>query len=88
MSEKRYLILAEGRSGDPHYGKTARGVIRYSPNPSVAVVDSTRPGETLDGVPVFGDAYPVHPEAVEDVVLADLLQPLHVAFRIAAIVGL
>jgi len=53
VSEKRYLILAEGRSGDPHYGKTARGVIRYSPHPSVAVVDSTRPGETLDGVPVF-----------------------------------
>ena len=49
---KRYLILAEGRSGDPHYGKTARGVIRYAPDPAVAVVDSTRPGETLDGVPV------------------------------------
>src|SRR5207249_4505956 len=46
------LILAEGRSGDPHYGKTARGVIRYAPDPSVVVVDSTRPGETLDGVPV------------------------------------
>jgi uncharacterized NAD-dependent epimerase/dehydratase family protein len=53
VSEKRYLILAEGRSGDPHYGKTARGVIRYAPDPSVAVVDSTRPGETLDGVPVL-----------------------------------
>ena len=26
---KRYLILAEGHSGDPHYGKTARGVIHY-----------------------------------------------------------
>src|SRR5947208_11786358 len=49
---KRYLILAEGRSGDPHYGKTARGVIRYAPDPAVVVVDSTRPGETLDGVPV------------------------------------
>jgi uncharacterized NAD-dependent epimerase/dehydratase family protein len=54
VSAKRYLILAEGRSGDPHYGKTARGVIRYAPDPSVAVVDSTRPGETLDGVPIFG----------------------------------
>jgi uncharacterized NAD-dependent epimerase/dehydratase family protein len=52
VSEKRYLILAEGRSGDAHYGKTARGVIRYAPDPSVVVVDSTRPGETLDGVPV------------------------------------
>jgi uncharacterized NAD-dependent epimerase/dehydratase family protein len=53
VSEKRYLILAEGRSGDPHYGKTARGVIRYAPDPTVAVIDSTRPGEKLDGVPVF-----------------------------------
>jgi uncharacterized NAD-dependent epimerase/dehydratase family protein len=53
VSEKRYLILAEGRSGDPHYGKTARGVIRYAPDPSVGVVDSTRPGEQLDGVPIF-----------------------------------
>ena len=35
MSEKRYLILAEGHSGDPHYGKTARGVIRYAPDPTV-----------------------------------------------------
>ena len=25
------LILAEGHSGDPHYGKTARGVMRYRP---------------------------------------------------------
>ena len=41
---KRYLILAEGRSGDPHYGKTARGVIRYAPDPVVAILDSTRAG--------------------------------------------
>ena len=40
MSEKRYLILAEGRSGDPHYGKTARGVLRYAPDPTVAILDS------------------------------------------------
>ena len=52
MSEKRYLILAEGRSGDPHYGKTARGVIRYAPDPTVAIVDSTHAGETQDGIPI------------------------------------
>jgi uncharacterized NAD-dependent epimerase/dehydratase family protein len=52
VSEKRYLILAEGRSGDPHYGKTARGVIRYAPDPTVAIVDSTRAGETQDGIPI------------------------------------
>jgi uncharacterized NAD-dependent epimerase/dehydratase family protein len=51
---KRYLILAEGKSGDPHYGKTARGVVRYSPHPTVAILDSTRAGETEDGIPVVG----------------------------------
>jgi uncharacterized NAD-dependent epimerase/dehydratase family protein len=49
---KRYLILAEGYSGDPHHGKTARGVIRYSPEKTVCVVDSERSGETLEGVPI------------------------------------
>jgi uncharacterized NAD-dependent epimerase/dehydratase family protein len=52
VSDKRYLILAEGRSGDPHYGKTARGVIRYAPDPTVAIVDSTRAGELQDGIPI------------------------------------
>jgi uncharacterized NAD-dependent epimerase/dehydratase family protein len=52
--EKRYLILAEGKSGDPHYGKTARGVLRYSPHPTVAVLDSERAGETENGIPVVG----------------------------------
>jgi uncharacterized NAD-dependent epimerase/dehydratase family protein len=46
------LILAEGHSGDPHYGKTARGVIRYAPDPTVAILDSTRAGETQDGIPI------------------------------------
>ena len=63
-SRKRYLVLAEGKSGDPHYGKTARGVIRYSPHPVVAVLDSTRVGETMDGIPVVGtveEALPFEP---------------------------
>jgi D-glutamate N-acetyltransferase len=50
--KKRYLILAEGKSGDPHYGKTARGVIHYGPHPVVAMLDSTRAGETYRGVPI------------------------------------
>ena len=50
--QKRYLILAEGRSGDAHYGKTARGILRYAPDPTVAVLDSTHAGETIEGVPV------------------------------------
>ena len=52
MSGKTYLILAEGYSADPHYGKTARGILHYSPHPTVAIVDSTRAGETMDGTPV------------------------------------
>jgi uncharacterized NAD-dependent epimerase/dehydratase family protein len=52
--DKRYLILAEGYSADPHYGKTAHGILRYRPHPVVAVLDSTRAGETIEGVPVVG----------------------------------
>jgi uncharacterized NAD-dependent epimerase/dehydratase family protein len=50
--EKRYLILAEGRSGDPHYGKTARGVIRYARESVVAILDSDRAGERQEGLPI------------------------------------
>ena len=52
MSDKRYLILAEGKSGDAHYGKTMRGVVAYSPHPTVAIVDSDRPGETYEEIPI------------------------------------
>jgi uncharacterized NAD-dependent epimerase/dehydratase family protein len=61
---KRYLILAEGRSGDPHYGKTMRGVVRYAADPTVAILDSERVGETHDGIPIVGtvaDALPFEP---------------------------
>ena len=51
---KRYVILAEGFSGDAHYGKTTRGILRYSPHQTVAVLDSTRAGETMSDVPVVG----------------------------------
>ncbi|NUT55267.1 MAG: DUF1611 domain-containing protein [Thermoleophilia bacterium] len=51
---ERLLILAEGFSGDPHYGKTARGVLVYGERPVVAILDSTRSGETQDGVPIVG----------------------------------
>ena len=52
VRDKRYLILAEGRALDPHYGKTARGVIRYGPDPVAALVDSQAAGAEVDGVPV------------------------------------
>jgi len=51
---KRYLILAEGRSGDPHYGKTMRGVVRYGADPTVAILDSERVGESHEGIPIVG----------------------------------
>jgi D-glutamate N-acetyltransferase len=51
-SGKRYLVLAEGRSGDPHYGKTMRGVVRYGADPVVAILDSERTGETYEGIPI------------------------------------
>ncbi|MGH3041044.1 MAG: hypothetical protein ACRDNG_04785, partial [Gaiellaceae bacterium] len=49
---KRYLALAEAYSGDDHYGKTTYGMIRYGADPVVVVLDSTRAGETVVGVPV------------------------------------
>jgi D-glutamate N-acetyltransferase len=60
----RYLLLAEGFSGDPHYGKTMRGVLRYRREDVAAILDSTRPGESEDGVPVVGtveEALPLGP---------------------------
>lgn len=61
---KRYLALAEGFSDDVHYGKTTYGVAHYAPDPVVAVLDSTRVGETLEGIPIVGtvaDALPYEP---------------------------
>jgi uncharacterized NAD-dependent epimerase/dehydratase family protein len=53
--ERRLLILAEGFSDDAHYGKTARGVLRYRPEEVVAILDSERAGETHEsGFPVVG----------------------------------
>ena len=60
----RYLLLAEGFSGNPLYGKTMRGVLRYRRDDVVAILDSTRAGETEDGVPVVGtveEASPLGP---------------------------
>ena len=51
-SGKRYLALAEGKSGDPHYGKTMRGVVRYGADPVVVVLDSERAGQDYEGRPI------------------------------------
>ena len=60
----RYLLLAEGFSGDPLYGKTMRGVLRYRREDVAAILDSTRVGEAEDGVPIVGsveEAMPLGP---------------------------
>jgi uncharacterized NAD-dependent epimerase/dehydratase family protein len=54
VAQKRYVILAEQFSADPHYGKTLRGVMRYRRESVVAILDTTRAGETDDGVPIVG----------------------------------
>jgi uncharacterized NAD-dependent epimerase/dehydratase family protein len=51
---RRILILGEGFSHDPHYGKTMRGIIRYGPDPVVAILDSARAGQAHEGIPVVG----------------------------------
>jgi uncharacterized NAD-dependent epimerase/dehydratase family protein len=64
VEERRILILGEGFSHDPHYGKTMRGIVRYGPDPVVAILDSRRAGEAHDGIPVVGtveDALPYRP---------------------------
>jgi uncharacterized NAD-dependent epimerase/dehydratase family protein len=61
---ERLLILAEGFSGDAHYGKTARGVLAYGQRPVVALVDSTRAGEEQRGAPIVAtvaEALPLGP---------------------------
>jgi uncharacterized NAD-dependent epimerase/dehydratase family protein len=61
---KRYLILAEGKSGDPHYGKTMRGIVHYGPHPVVAILDSTRAGESYREIPIVStvaEALPFQP---------------------------
>ena len=48
---RRLLILAEGHSDDPHYGKTARGVMRYRPEQVVAILDSRAGGGDAGRLP-------------------------------------
>ena len=64
-SQKRYLILAEEFSQDPHYGKTLRGVLRYRRESVVANLDTSHAGEAMDGVPVVAsvdEALPFAPD--------------------------
>jgi uncharacterized NAD-dependent epimerase/dehydratase family protein len=63
-SSRRILVLGEGFSHDAHYGKTMRGIVRYGPDPVVAILDSKRPGDSHEGIPIVGtveDALPYEP---------------------------
>jgi uncharacterized NAD-dependent epimerase/dehydratase family protein len=46
---RRLVILAEGNFGF-HHGKTAVGVIRYGPDETVAVIDSTQAGGNVSDI--------------------------------------
>ncbi len=52
LRPRRLLILAEGKSDDPHYGKTARGVLRYRPEDVVAILDSESNATEHEGFPL------------------------------------
>jgi len=72
---RRIAILAEGHF-EWHYGKTATGVIRYSKDTVVAVIDSTKAGQDVahalnadlgHGIPVVRDineALAYHPDTL------------------------
>ena len=51
LRPRRLLILAEGRSGDPHFGKTARGVMRYRAEDVVARARLAERRERARGLP-------------------------------------
>ncbi|HET9344622.1 MAG TPA: DUF1611 domain-containing protein [Candidatus Limnocylindrales bacterium] len=49
VAPRRIVILAEGNFGF-HHGKTAVGVIRYGPDDTVAVIDSTQAGHNVSEI--------------------------------------
>lgn len=84
MAERRYVILAEGSFGDEFAAKTARGVLRYSRDEIVAVVDSTLAGRnTTDIVSGLARAVPV----IADVRDALILAPTSLLLGTASIGG-
>jgi uncharacterized NAD-dependent epimerase/dehydratase family protein len=81
---RRIAILAEG-AFEWHYGKTATGVIRYSQDTVVAVIDSTKAGQSVAqalGAP-FGREIPV----VRDIHEALAYQPDTLLIGIAPMGG-
>jgi uncharacterized NAD-dependent epimerase/dehydratase family protein len=58
MPQPRFLILADG-DFSPMTSKTANSIIRFQPDRVVAVLDSTRAGQTVQQVLGFGGDTPV-----------------------------
>ena len=73
-SQKRYLILAEEFSQDPHYGKTLRGVLRYRRESVVAILDTSHAGEAMDGVPVVASVDEALPFATDTALVGVVTQ--------------
>ncbi len=55
---RRIAVLAEGAFG-PHTSKTAVGLIRFSRDPVVAIIDSTKAGHTADEFIGIGENIPI-----------------------------
>ncbi len=66
-SPRRLVVLAEGEFR-PHAAKTALGVIRYGPDPVLAIIDSTRAGR--NAADLLGPAFDVPVVATLEEVLA------------------
>src|SRR2546425_5929622 len=82
---RRIAILAEG-AFEWHYGKTATGVIRYGKDAVVAVIDSTKAGQSVaQALPgaSFGQDIPV----VRDIHEALIYQPDTLLIGIAPMGG-
>lgn len=58
LTTYRYLVLAEGHFG-PLTSKTANSAVRFLPDRVLAIVDSTRAGQTVQDVLGFGGGIPI-----------------------------
>lgn len=68
MKTPRHLIIADG-DFTPLLSKTANSVIRYQPDRVVAVLDSTKAGQTVQQVLGFGGEIPVIATVTEGLAL-------------------
>jgi uncharacterized NAD-dependent epimerase/dehydratase family protein len=81
---RRIVIMAEGHF-EWHYGKTATGIIRYSQDPVVAVIDSTHAGQ--DAAQALGGDLGRGIPVVQDIHEALRYQPTTLIIGVAPIGG-